>query len=607
MFPDSHYIFFFFFSQPLPLFPLVYFCPECNQNTTTFPRYNKAKKLLETKEGRCGEYANLFGCICRSVGLETRLVLDFSDHVWTEVLLGDSWHMVDSCEGVLDKPSMYEHGWGKGPKLSYMIGIACDHLTDVTPRYTRNYMTESFQMRRREHTSSEDGSARVLQQVNDKLQSGSPVFKRDEMARRKRLEDAELQMCKQATEWTEQEKYGRGRISGSLAWKQSRSEAGENTNNDETTRDVAGFEVAAFYPPTESQAVSLQIHPNPTHHHDCIIVSDVSCAVGEPESVSVVVVDEACLGCILQSQSFLTFPDVKRFVDRLPSNRIVIMNGRCKVKDDAKPESVNFDIPRLGGWNGNDVLSKGVLFIGQVDAHPDWAYCSTIEADNARDGYVIELEAAASRPELQLRTEKQTLPQRVAGRLPESAMPLKTQLMATEQQKRMAFASFCSPSGSRYCGYATKPNSPVYLLDSTSYPLSRMDATSVEAVSKENVWNTFQYLPAPLVPEDDQGIVAEGTAKASEYDIPLDSNFFIRSLGDQLLGKHGARLPTADSLHNARLVGLYFSAHWYVNYERTAKMILHVLTTSCRSIMGMDAGVDLVVNLHQCLRRCTNT
>jgi hypothetical protein len=315
---------FFLLSSTIAFFPLVYFFPECNQNTTTFPRYNQAKKLLETKEGWCGEYANLLGCICRLVGLETRLVLDFSDHVWTKVLLGDYWHMVDSCEGVPDKPSMYEHGWGKGPKLSYMIGIACDHLTDMTPWYTRNYMTESFQMRGREHTSSEDGSARVLQQVNEKLQSESPAFKQDEMARRKRLEDAELQMCKQATEWTEQEKYGHGRISWSLAWKQSRSEAGKNRNNNETTRDVAGFEVAAFYPPTVLQAVSLQIHPNPTHRHDCISMSNVSCAVGEPESVSVVVVDEACLGCILQSQSFLTFPDVKRFVDHLPSNRIVI-------------------------------------------------------------------------------------------------------------------------------------------------------------------------------------------------------------------------------------------------------------------------------------------
>lgn len=39
---------------------------------TTFPRYNSPRKLLQTRRGRCGEYANLFGLYCRSSGLETR-------------------------------------------------------------------------------------------------------------------------------------------------------------------------------------------------------------------------------------------------------------------------------------------------------------------------------------------------------------------------------------------------------------------------------------------------------------------------------------------------------------------------------------------------------
>ena len=97
-------LFLFFFSLLI-----VYYCPECDANTTTFPRYNRAQKLLETKQGRCGEYSNLFGLFCRSVGLETRLILDLSDHLWTEVRLGDSWIMVDSCEGIIDKASMYDN------------------------------------------------------------------------------------------------------------------------------------------------------------------------------------------------------------------------------------------------------------------------------------------------------------------------------------------------------------------------------------------------------------------------------------------------------------------------------------------------------------------
>ena len=200
-------------------FNKVYYCPECDANTTTFPRYNKASKLLETRRGRCGEYSNLFGMFCRSAGLETRLVLDLSDHLWTEVWLGDSWVMADGCEGVIDKPSMYEYGWGK-KELCYMIGIGNDHIVDVTPRYTRRYMTEEFQNKRRTHTSSEDISEQVFQQLNSRLQSSLSKNRLDALKKRTKLELAELHSFKQATEWTEQEKYGRGRISGSLAWKQ---------------------------------------------------------------------------------------------------------------------------------------------------------------------------------------------------------------------------------------------------------------------------------------------------------------------------------------------------------------------------------------------------
>lgn len=59
----------------------VYTCRACNTNVETcFPRYNSPRKLLETRQGRCGEYANLFGLFCRAVGLETRYILDLTDH-----------------------------------------------------------------------------------------------------------------------------------------------------------------------------------------------------------------------------------------------------------------------------------------------------------------------------------------------------------------------------------------------------------------------------------------------------------------------------------------------------------------------------------------------
>jgi peptide-N4-(N-acetyl-beta-glucosaminyl)asparagine amidase len=92
----------------LPAVWQVYACPQC-RSRTRFPRYNDAVKLLETRRGRCGEWANCFTLCCRAVrltckahsehshrgrgavrtpraqvGLEVRWVLDFTDHVWTE-------------------------------------------------------------------------------------------------------------------------------------------------------------------------------------------------------------------------------------------------------------------------------------------------------------------------------------------------------------------------------------------------------------------------------------------------------------------------------------------------------------------------------------------
>ncbi|RZB49553.1 Peptide-N(4)-(N-acetyl-beta-glucosaminyl)asparagine amidase isoform C [Glycine soja] len=116
----------------------LYRCTVCSQ-LTRFPRYNDPMKLVETREGRCGEWANCFTLYCRAFGYESRLILDFTDHVWTECFsqyLG-RWMHLDPCEGIYDKPLLYEKGWGK--KLNYVIAIAKDGVYDVTKRYTRKW------------------------------------------------------------------------------------------------------------------------------------------------------------------------------------------------------------------------------------------------------------------------------------------------------------------------------------------------------------------------------------------------------------------------------------------------------------------------------------
>mmetsp|Transcript_24150 Transcript_24150/g.51491 ORF Transcript_24150/g.51491 Transcript_24150/m.51491 type:complete len:925 (-) Transcript_24150:75-2849(-) len=203
-------------------------CKRCSQQTR-FPRYNDPGKLLEWRTGRCGEWANCFTLICRSLGYEARHVHDWTDHVWTEVYCQSlsRWVHLDSCEQAFDKPLIYEQGWGK--KLTYCLAFARDHAVDVTQRYTRKM--DELLTRRTEF--SEQDLQRAMRFINDFAIDRSLMNMPEAEARRKALESKleaeqkEFESFRTAAAAPKPEEQV-GRTSGDAAWRDQRGELGAN-------------------------------------------------------------------------------------------------------------------------------------------------------------------------------------------------------------------------------------------------------------------------------------------------------------------------------------------------------------------------------------------
>lgn len=197
----------------------MYECENCC-SITDFKRYGICEQLLTTRLGRCGEWANCFTLFCRALGWEARLVVDKTDHVWTEVwsVSQQRWIHCDPCETALDKPLLYEKGWGK--KLSYIIAYSNEEVQDVTWRY----VGDCFSVLKRRKLCSEKELLNTILSLSHHRQNNLSLSRRKYIAERRLKECFEMYLslyiihCK-----PEIENYG-GRTSGSLAWRLARGE-----------------------------------------------------------------------------------------------------------------------------------------------------------------------------------------------------------------------------------------------------------------------------------------------------------------------------------------------------------------------------------------------
>ncbi|CAG9766301.1 unnamed protein product [Ceutorhynchus assimilis] len=189
-------------------------CKSCS-HLTPFPRYNDLNILLETRKGRCGEWANTFTLFCKAMDWDARLVLDENDHVWTEVYsIGQKrWLHCDSCENICDKPLIYETGWKK--KISYVLAYSDEDIQDVTWRYSSNHK----EVLKRRTRCDELKLINVIIELRKRRQATLSESKRSYLQQRLVLELVEFLMEKKPGK-----EENKGRESGDEIWRLARGE-----------------------------------------------------------------------------------------------------------------------------------------------------------------------------------------------------------------------------------------------------------------------------------------------------------------------------------------------------------------------------------------------
>lgn len=98
-------------------------------------RHEDPFNIIKYGQGKCREFSVLFTAVCLANGYRARLILDMSDHAWTEVWDSkqNKWIHVDPSEKKINDPEMYERDWKKN--LREVYAFEKGSMEDVTKTY----------------------------------------------------------------------------------------------------------------------------------------------------------------------------------------------------------------------------------------------------------------------------------------------------------------------------------------------------------------------------------------------------------------------------------------------------------------------------------------